>query len=53
MWATVEDRLRAHLRATPAVQARIPGLVAALEAGTTTPTLAADAVLEAFGLSDA
>ena len=50
MWAAVEDRLLSRLRATPEVQALVPRLEAEVQAGTTTPTLAADALLEAFGL---
>ena len=48
MWATVEQRLLGRLRADPAVRDLVPDLEAALSDGSTTPTLAADAILAAF-----
>jgi len=48
MWTAVEDRLVGHLRAHPAVRAITSELTDALQAGTTTPTSAARALLEAY-----
>lgn len=47
MWSTVEDRLVEQVRRDPRVQALLPGLLAALDRGETTPTAAALALLEA------
>jgi LAO/AO transport system kinase len=48
MWTAVEERLVGHLRSHPAVQALTPTLTAALRDGTTTPTSAATALLDAY-----
>jgi LAO/AO transport system kinase len=48
MWSTVEDRLRTALRSHPGVRRLAPSLEDDLRAGRTTPTLAADRLLEAF-----
>ena len=50
LWALVEEGLLDALRTHPEVRARLPGLEADVLAGRITPTLAAQAVLEAFGL---
>jgi LAO/AO transport system kinase len=48
MWTSVEERLVGHLRADPVVRSMTPTVTAALRAGTTTPTSAATALLEAY-----
>jgi LAO/AO transport system kinase len=48
MWAAVEDRLMGQLRADARVRALVGELTAELRNGTTTPTRAATAILEAF-----
>lgn len=48
MWTAVEERLIGHLRAHPAVRELTPTLTEALRAGTTTPTSAATALLDAY-----
>jgi len=50
MWAMIEERLLDAFRAAPAVGARIDELEAAVDAGTTTPSLAATALLAEFGV---
>lgn len=50
MWAMVEDRLHARLRHDSALKARIPALEAAVGAGETAPTAAADEIAKALGL---
>ena len=52
MWAMVRDRLTAALGDHPAVKAEAPELEKAVAAGDTTPTLAAERLLRAFGLGD-
>ncbi|GAA1563053.1 methylmalonyl Co-A mutase-associated GTPase MeaB [Actinomadura kijaniata] len=47
-WQMVRDRLLAELHAHPAVRALAPELEAQVAAGTLTPALAADRILEAF-----
>ena len=48
MWTAVEERLVGHLRSHPAVRALTPTLTEALRSGTTTPTSAAAALLDAY-----
>jgi LAO/AO transport system kinase len=48
MWSTVEDRLRAALRADPEVRRLVPGLEDDVRAGRLTHTLAGQRVLDAF-----
>lgn len=45
MWAMLEDRLKARLRADPAVRARVKQTEAAVADGRMTPAVAADAVM--------
>ncbi|WP_067815962.1 methylmalonyl Co-A mutase-associated GTPase MeaB [Actinomadura kijaniata] len=47
-WQMVRDRLLSELHAHPAVRALAPELEAQVAAGTLTPALAADRILEAF-----
>jgi LAO/AO transport system kinase len=49
MWALVEDRLMARLKADPAVKALIPVLESDVSAGKITPVVAMERMLEAFG----
>jgi LAO/AO transport system kinase len=51
MWSLIADRLDRAFRANPQVAARLPEVEAAVVAGTTTPTAAADALLRELGLS--
>jgi LAO/AO transport system kinase len=53
MWATVEHRLLGRLRSADEVRSLVPRLEADLDAGATTPTLAADAILAAFAEASA
>jgi LAO/AO transport system kinase len=50
MWSMVEDRVLAALHAHPEVQERAPALEADVLAGKITPTLGAQALLQAFGI---
>lgn len=50
MWAMVRDRLMAALEDSSAVRAEAGSLEAAVAAGETTPALAAERLLEAFGV---
>jgi len=50
MWAMVRDRLMAALEASPAVKAEAGALEQAVAAGETTPALAAERLLKAFGI---
>lgn len=50
MWSMVEDRLMTALRANTEVSARLLELEQGVRDGRLTPTLAADAVLHAFGV---
>lgn len=49
MWQMVRDRLLDRLLTDPAVRERLPGLTADVRAGALTPTLAAQALLDALG----
>jgi LAO/AO transport system kinase len=49
MWQMVRDRLLDRLLTDPAVRERLPGLTAEVRAGALTPTLAAQALLDALG----
>jgi LAO/AO transport system kinase len=51
MWAMVRDRVMDRLTSDPGVRDALPGLERDLRAGELTPTLAADRVLGALGLS--
>jgi len=44
MWAMLEDRMKARLRADPAIRAKVKQLEAAVADGRMTPTVAADTV---------
>jgi LAO/AO transport system kinase len=46
MWATVEDQLLSRFRSAPDVRAVVSSLEASVRAGTTTPTLAAEQLLD-------
>ena len=48
MWALIESGLHAAFRQHPAVRRDLPALSAAVEAGATTPTLAAERLLDCF-----
>lgn len=50
MWAMLEERLRARLRADPQVKARLPALEAAVAAGAMAPTLAVDEIATLIGV---
>ncbi|MEQ8394543.1 methylmalonyl Co-A mutase-associated GTPase MeaB [Thalassobaculum sp.] len=50
MWAMVRDRLMTALEASPSVMAQAGALEAAVATGETTPALAAERLLEAFGV---
>ena len=50
MWAMVRDRLMAALEGSEAVRAESGALEAAVAAGETTPALAAERLLRAFGI---
>jgi len=52
MWSLIRERLEAQFRRHPAVVAALPGLEAAVQAGSMPSTAAADALLAAFGLGD-
>ena len=52
MWREVDDSLVAAFRAHPAVDTRIAELEAQVEAGSLTPTAAAQALLAAFGQNE-
>ena len=45
MWQVIDERLRADFRSHPEVAARLPGTVAAVAAGTLTPSMAAERLL--------
>ena len=49
----IEDRLMAALKANPAVATELPGIEAAVAAGTLLPTLAVDRVMGLMGLDQA
>jgi LAO/AO transport system kinase len=51
MWQMVEGELLAELRRSPAVTSLVPALEASVHDGQVTATLAAERILEAFGLS--
>jgi LAO/AO transport system kinase len=51
MWQMVEGELVSELRRAPAVTALVPALEASVEGGAITATLAAERILEAFGLT--
>ena len=53
MWAMVEDRLMTTLKTDPAVKALVTDLERAIAAGATTPGLAAERILNTFGLREA
>ena len=46
MWAMLEDRLKARLRADPAIRARVKAAEAAVADGRVTPSLAAEQIAE-------
>jgi LAO/AO transport system kinase len=48
MWAMVRDQLMDRLHSDPAVRKALPGLEREVRAGERTPTLAAQAILEAL-----
>lgn len=48
MWSLIRERLELRFRTSAAVRAALPGLEADVQAGATTPTAAADALLAAF-----
>jgi LAO/AO transport system kinase len=48
MWSQIEERLLGRFRADPRIAAALPGIEAALDAGTLPPSLAADRLLEVF-----
>jgi GTPase len=48
MWTLIRERLEQMLRSHPAVATSLPGIEAAVEAGSITSSAAADAVLAAF-----
>ncbi|CUA86534.1 methylmalonyl Co-A mutase-associated GTPase MeaB [Chelatococcus daeguensis] len=50
MWAMVEDRLHARLRADPQVRKRVPALEAEVAAGKLAATVAADEIASLLGL---
>ncbi len=50
MWAMLEDRLFAQLRADPKLKAKLPQLEKAVAAGTLSPMLAVEEVADAMGL---
>jgi LAO/AO transport system kinase len=50
MWAMIEERLMGAFRASPLVRAHIDELEAAVDAGETTPSRAANALLSQFGV---
>jgi LAO/AO transport system kinase len=50
MWQMVEERALRALHAHPEVAARTPDVERAIQAGTLTATLGAEAILQAFGL---
>ncbi|MFW6050135.1 MAG: methylmalonyl Co-A mutase-associated GTPase MeaB [Myxococcota bacterium] len=52
MWRIVEDRLWSALRAHPEVRAQLAGLEGDVREGRLTPTVAADRILQAFGVPD-
>ncbi len=45
MWQVIDERLRADFRSHPEVAVRLPGTVAAVAAGTLTPSMAAERLL--------
>jgi hypothetical protein len=45
MWQVIDERLRADFRSHSEVAARLPGTVAAVAAGTLTPSMAAERLL--------
>ncbi len=51
MWSMVDERLMTALRAHPEVAGRIPAIEAEVRAGRLTATLAANQLLQAFGLT--
>jgi len=50
MWALVEDRIMARLKAHPATKALIPALEQEIGAGKVTPVVAMERLLTAFGM---
>jgi LAO/AO transport system kinase len=50
MWAMVEDRLIEKLKSHPDIKAMVPDLESAVTGGGTTPALAVDKMLKAFGV---
>jgi LAO/AO transport system kinase len=52
MWSLVEDRLMARLKADPATKTLIPTLEKDIGAGRTTPVMAMERLLAAFGMGD-
>ncbi len=50
MWAMVEDRVMTNLKSDPKVKDAVADLERALAAGATTPGLAAERILRAFGI---
>ncbi len=53
MWAMIEDRMMTALKSDPKVRTKTRELERALVSGATTPTLAAETILKAFGIGEA
>lgn len=49
MWTMLEDRLFAQLRSDPKLKAKLPQLEKAVAAGTLSPVLAVEEIIEAMG----
>lgn len=52
MWAMVEDRLMTNLKNDPKVKSAVAELERSLAGGSTTPGLAAETILEIFGIAE-
>ena len=52
MWAMLEDRLYAQLRATPGLKSKLPTMERAVAAGTLSPMMAVEEISQALGIDE-
>jgi LAO/AO transport system kinase len=52
MWAMLEDRLYAQLRANPALKSKLPAMEQAVAAGTLSPMVAVEDIAQALGIDE-
>jgi len=52
MWAMLEDRIYAQLRANPVLKSKLPAMEQAVAAGTLSPMVAVEDIVQAFGVDE-